>query len=377
MRIPIQALLNNKIGPSNLAFRRNKLNCFIQSISGVAYTFSRHGNVADVLKKETQTYDEKKLGPSQVLVSFLASCIGTTDLAFIRGMGKLDGSSIKFPLVAGLEGVAEVIATGSQVKSVGVGDRILPIGFGVGSWREYGVFNESQVVSIPKSVKVEYAALAAGGPCVAYRLLEDFVQLSPGDVVIQNCGTGAVGLSVAQLAKAKGLRVISVIRERGNYGPTVERLKAWGNDIVVSNRYVGTFAMRRLLEDLPAPKLALNGAGGPTATELARLLGKGGTMVTYGNASGKPFSIPTGIFTTHDISLKGFSMLQWLHSSSENDVKRMLQRVTEMMENDQLKFWIERKKLEELETALQAISKPQQERRIVLVTKKGEMYLSG
>ncbi|GJQ15599.1 hypothetical protein GpartN1_g7390.t1 [Galdieria partita] len=354
----------------------NKSTCFIRNISGIAYTFSRHGRVTDVLKKETQNYDEKKLGPSQVLVSFLASSIGATDLAFIRGMGKLDGS-VKLPSVAGLEGVAEVLATGNQVKSVAVGDRIIPFGFGIGAWREHGVFNESQVVPISKKVKLEHASLASGGPCVAYRLLEDFVHLSPGDVVIQNCGTGAVGLSVAQIGKAKGLRVISVIRERGNYGPTVERLKAWGNDIVVSHRYVGTFAMRRLLEDLPPPKLALNGAGGPTATELARLLGKGGTMVTYGNASRKPFSIPTGIFTTNDISLRGFSMLNWLQSKSENDVKKMLQNASQMMESDQLKFWIERKKLEELEMALESLTKPQFDRRIVLVTKKGEMYLSG
>jgi len=371
MKIPVRLV--------KFSLEKNKPTCFNRSISGIAYTFSRHGQVSDVLKKETQSYDEKKLGPSQVLVSFLASSIGTTDLAWIRGMGKITEEVSKLPLVAGLEGVAEVVATGNQVKSVGVGDRVVPFGFGIGAWREHGVFSESQVIPISKSVKLEYASLASGGPCVAYRLLEDFVQLSPGDVIIQNCGTGAVGLSVAQIGKAKGLRVISVIRERSNYGPTVERLKAWGNDIVVSSRYVGTFAMRRLLEDLPPPKLALNGAGGPTATELARLLGKGGTMVTYGNASGKPFSIPTSLFTTQDISLKGFSMLNWLKSKSEQDVKKMLQSVTQMMEKDQLKFWIERKKLEQLETTLEALStkEPQQERRIVLVTKKGEMYLSG
>eukprot|EP00871_Galdieria_phlegrea_P003229 jgi/Galph1/3907/GphlegSOOS_G2516.1 len=350
--------------------------CFARQISGIAYTFSRHGRVTDVLQKETQNYDEKKLSGSQVLVSFLASSIGITDLALIRGMGKIDGSDQKLPSVAGLEGVAEVIATGNQVQEFRVGDRVLPYGIGIGSWREYGVFTESQLVPISKLVKIEHAALATGGPCVAYRLLEDFTALSPGDVIIQNCGTGSVGLSVSQIAKSKGLRVISVIRERANYGPTVERLKSWGSEIVVSDHYVGTYAMRRLLEDLPPPRLALNGAGGPTATELARLLGHQGTMVTYGNASGKPFSIPTGIFVSKEVSLKGFSLANWIKNHSEADIRKMIQNVTQMMEKDQLKFWIERKQFEQLQTILGQFNHAQQDRKIVLITKRGESYMS-
>ncbi len=59
---------------------------------------------------------------------------------------------------------------------------------------------------------------------------------------------------------------------RADQPDTVERIKAYGGYVVVDENYLRTFEFRRLISDLPKPKLALNGAGGLTATEMARVL---------------------------------------------------------------------------------------------------------
>ncbi len=44
--------------------------------------------------------------------------------------------------------------------------------------------------------------------------MEHFVTLQPGEVIIQNGGTSAVAQLVTQLARAKGLKTVSVVRPR-------------------------------------------------------------------------------------------------------------------------------------------------------------------
>ena len=49
-------------------------------------------------------------------------------------------------------------------------------------------------------------------------------------------------------------------------------MKAVGGTIVVTEEYLNTPEFRRVISDLPKPKLALNGTGGPTTLEFARVL---------------------------------------------------------------------------------------------------------
>src|SRR5690349_14879390 len=124
-----------------------------------------------------------------------------------------------------------------------------------------------------------------------------------------------VGLSVVQLAAAKGVKTINIIRRRfvsdvlkkqldarfaffffffhpcvrdgfsfsfppylrlffrSDYDELVERMKSYGAYMVVGDDYIRTREFRQLISDLPKPKLALNCVGGESSTEMARLLG--------------------------------------------------------------------------------------------------------
>ena len=61
-------------------------------------------------------------------------------------------------------------------------------------------------------------------PCTAYRMLRDFVDLSPGDWIIQNGSNSGVGQSVIQMAREMGVKSVNIVRDRDNIGELKQRL---------------------------------------------------------------------------------------------------------------------------------------------------------
>lgn len=118
----------------------------------------------------------------------------------------------KLPAVAGKEFVAKVTAVGSGVKDFAVGDWVIPRGADFGAWREEAMASDKDILKIRSDIPVAYAATISVNPCTAYRMLRDFVNLQPGDVIIQNGANSMVGMAVIQMAKKMGVRTINVVR---------------------------------------------------------------------------------------------------------------------------------------------------------------------
>ena len=62
------------------------------------------------------------------------------------------------------------------------------------------------------------ASVLRVNPGTAYRMLHDFADLRPGDLVVQNGSNSSVGQAVIQIAKAMGVKTANVIRERPDIG---------------------------------------------------------------------------------------------------------------------------------------------------------------
>jgi len=97
-----------------------------------------------------------------------------------------------------------------------------------------------------------------------------------------------VGLSVMQIAAQRGIKTINIIRERPGNAELVEKMKAYGGFVVCTDNYMQTPEFRRLISDLPKPKLALNGLGGPTVTEMTRLLEYALWLLPYFSTNNMP-----------------------------------------------------------------------------------------
>jgi len=183
----------------------------------------------------------------------LAAPINPADLNMIEGVY---GKRAELPAIGGNEGTGVVVGLGSGVNGLSLNDHVIPANPGLGTWRTAGVFKSSDLLKVPSDIKPEYAATISVNPSTAYRLLEDFEQLKEGDVIVQNGANSMVGTAIIQLAKLRGVKTINILRNRADFTEVHDRLKALGGFIVVSEDYIKTAQFKRLISDLPQPKLA-------------------------------------------------------------------------------------------------------------------------
>jgi len=267
--------------------------------------------------------------------------INPADLNIVQGAYPTQPT---LPAIGGSEGVGQVVEVGPNAKTLKVGDLVLPVGQGFGTWRTYATCPETELFSFNpgEGVPQEYLATLQVNPATAYRLLEDFVKLKEGDVIIQNGANSMVGTCIIQLAAARGIKSINIIRHRSDYAELVEKLKGYGAYMVVDDSYVQKHEFKNLIADLPKPKLALNCVGGDSATQMTRLLAKGGTMVTYGGMAIKPVITPASAFIFNDVNLRGFWLSNWYTEHSLEERKQLLNQLSDLVKSKKLRLWTER-----------------------------------
>ncbi|XP_062321623.1 enoyl-[acyl-carrier-protein] reductase, mitochondrial [Osmerus eperlanus] len=271
-----------------------------------ALVYRTHGDPAQVVQLESMnlpSIDEKS-----VLVKILAAPVNPSDINMIQGTYAILPD---LPAVGGNEGVALVLEVGSQVKSLKPGDWVIPRDAGLGTWRAAAVLAEKDVISLPNDIPLLSAATLGVNPCTAYRMLSDFEDLKPGDSVIQNAANSGVGQAVIQIAAARGIQTINVVRDRPDLTQLTDRLKALGASHVIKEETLRRPELKELFKICPRPKLALNGVGGKSATELLRNLQVGGTMVTYGGMSKQPVTVPVSALIFKNVKVRGFWVTQW------------------------------------------------------------------
>jgi trans-2-enoyl-CoA reductase len=277
------------------------------------------------------------------------------------------GIKSKLPAIGGNEGVSRVESIGSAVKGLKVGDWVIPSVAGFGTWREKAVAKEDDLLKIPNDIPVSYAATIAVNPCTAFRLLNDFVSLKPGDVIIQNGANSMVGLAVIQLARHMGVKTINVVRsERPDCLDTLRLLTNLGGDINIPDTYLNTEGLREILKDLPPCKLAFNCVGGEESTNLVRSLATGATVVTYGGMSKKPFIVPLDLLTQRQISLKGFWMAKWNQEHTKEERSSMINEIADLIRNQHLTFFYEEHDFDDFDYALKQATEPFHFRKVVL-----------
>lgn len=252
--------------------------------------------------------------------------------------------------VCGTEGVAVVQEVGSGVRGLSVGDRVIPVKAGVGTWCEASVVPAASVAPVPSATRLEIAATLSASPVTAVCLLRSFGGLSAGDVVVQNCGSSAVGTAVVQIAAAMGLRTVSLVRERAtDYAPTVERLKLMGGDVVIGEAHAKSAGFKAVMADLPKAKLGINGSPDAAACKAVMgLLGAEGTIVSY--APGVPQAAGSKkLKLKHEV----FDVAEWLDQAERADVEKVVSELAMLVEEGRLTAWLQRVPFGELPKAVE------------------------
>ncbi len=131
--------------------------------------------------------------------------------------------------VLGSEFSGVVAETGAQVTKFKPGDAVFGyVGSTFGAYAEYLCLPESGAVALkPANLSFEEAAAIPYGAIMAYNLM-NLVEINPGDRVLINGASGAIGSAALQLAKLRGAQVTGVCGTA-----RVETVRALGADRVV------------------------------------------------------------------------------------------------------------------------------------------------
>jgi NADPH:quinone reductase-like Zn-dependent oxidoreductase len=245
-------------------------------------------------------------GPEQALVAVLAAPINPSDILTLTGeYGRLP----PLPAVGGGEGVGRVQAVGDAVRGIEVGQVVL-LPVGSGTWSTHAVVDATALVVLPGNADPQQLAMLTVNPPTASLLLSEFATLQAGDWVVQNAANSAVGGYLVQLAKARGLKTVNVVR-RASACAAVEAL---GGDVVLVD---GDDLAARVRDGTGAATITLgiDAVGGMATERLAQALAPGGTVVNYGAMGGEPCTISTASLIFRGINLRGFWLARWFQTT--------------------------------------------------------------
>ena len=327
--------------------------------------YEQTGNPEDVYKLVKTTIDTRMLGPTEVRVRMLAAPINPADINLAEGKY---GISVPLPAVGGNEGVGIVEEVGPQVRSLEPGNWIIPAVNALGTWRTELRAEEDDLIRVPSDIGVASAATISVNPGTAYRMLKDFEDLHPGDVVIQNGANSMVGLAVIQIAKKMGLKTINIVRsDRPNVDTMLRLLTNLGGDINIPSGFVGTHQFNSMLEDLPPVRLGLNCVGGESVLDMARALAPNATLVSYGGMSKRPMSIPLDVLSSKQIKMRGFWVSKWYDSHSRLERAEMMAALIAMIRSNELTLFTQLHDFDDFSHALSVHMAPHQLRKVVLL----------
>ena len=268
---------------------------------GTPWDVARCADVADVGEPAAD----------EVVFDVLAFPINPADMWFCRGSYRLKPP---LPATPGAECVGRVTAVGSAVKHVKKGD--LVINLQRENWTQRRKVKGDDAIALPAGIDLRQAAMVRINPPTAQLMLSDFVDLEPGDWVIQNVANSAVGRLLIVLARQRGLRTVNVVRRAELAG----ELQALGADSVVTD---GSDLTRQVTEATGDARimLGIEAIGGAATGRLADCLATDGTLVHYGSMSGEDPKVSRNNFIYRGVRLTGFMLGRFLARRSPAEIR--------------------------------------------------------
>ena len=258
----------------------------------------------DVIKYEE--IETPTPGPEQVLVKVGAVAVNPID-TYIRS-GAV-GIATEFPYIIGCDLAGTVEAVGDDVKRFQPGDRVWGSNqslFGrPGTFAEYCAVGEEWLYPTPDEVSDEQAAAGSLVGITAHLGLFLHAGLKADEIVFVNGGTGGVGSTVCQLAKAAGAKVITTAGTPEKVERCTQEL---GADLAINyhdadmDDRINAFAESNGGIDIWFETLRE-----PTLERTVPMMAKRGRIVLMAGRDAKP-EFPVGPFYVNDLRMVGFAM---------------------------------------------------------------------
>lgn len=227
---------------------------------------------------------ELRPGPGQILVDVEAAGVNYIDVMQRKGIAK-----VPLPYTPGLEGVGRVREVGEGVNgtvgALAVGQRIAWINV-LGSYADQAVIPAAQAIPVTDSFTRAQALLFQA--ITAQYLASEYRDVRPGDRVLVHSAAGGVGQLLVQWLKHLGAWVVGTTSNDSKAAAA----SAAGADAVINYGHNYAFLDQLLmLTDGRGVELAFDAVGSATLAATLKGLARGGTVVSFGSASGPPPAI--------------------------------------------------------------------------------------
>jgi len=289
-------------------------------------------------------------GPGEIRVRMVLSPVHNHDLWTIRGEY---GVKPVLPAIGGTEALGIVDKLGEGLTTPALGQRVTT-GSAASTWAEYFLARAATVIPVPDAISDDVACQLTAMPLSAMMALEE-LGVQPGQWMIQNAATGAVGKTLAMIAKARGVHVVNVVRRREG----VAELAALGIDNAVSTAESG---WRKRVKEMTggAPIIAaLDSVGGEESGQLLHMLGEGGQLMTFGAMANQPMIISPGDLIFKQATIKGFWAAKLGSGPRRGEIPRAIGDLVHLAATGALKLTIEKAfPLEEAAEAARASMQP-------------------
>ncbi len=186
------------------------------------------------------------------------------------------------PSGLGYDASAGVIAIGSNVSSLSVGDKVITIP--AFSQSKNGVYGEEAIVpenacwSWPEGMSAEEAACIGTNYTTVYFGLKNVGRLNSGDTILLTAATGGVGFAAIEIAKELNATVIATTRKRNK----VQALLDAGADHVIVTGEENLVSRVQEITNGIGVQVVFDAIAGIMIPQLLECLGQGGRCVIYG-----------------------------------------------------------------------------------------------
>jgi len=238
------------------------------------------------------------IAENEVLIKASYTSVNYADIK--KRMGQKDAGG-SFPLILGLDVVGTVEKVSAH-SSLLIGDRVIAFPIN-GSYAEYVVANEQLVFKIPDNLSLEQAAAMPTVAILSHILLHEIGQVRQSDTIVIHSAAGGVGTMLIQLAKIAGIRTII-----GTVGhlDKAQYVKDLGADVICTYE---TFTQEVLNRTGNAgANVIFDSVAGDVTSRSLDCLAFYGTLVQFGNSSGKAGTIKTSDVHSSCRNIKGFSL---------------------------------------------------------------------
>jgi NADPH2:quinone reductase len=185
-------------------------------------------------------------------------------------LNRAGGALASRPHVVGYQAAGEIVELGTEVKGLGVGDKVTTV-HPFGSHAELRAVPARNAWRIPAGADVREAAAVPIPFGTADECLFEFGRLRAGETVLVQAGASGVGIAAIQLAKRAGATVIATASSPAK----LERLAAFGMDHGIDYRVQDLVAEVKRLTGGRGVNLVVDPVGTTLQQSLASLAYRG------------------------------------------------------------------------------------------------------